>query len=139
MGAINHNLLAATSCIQEVIQGLEDWISQLSPREQRLITSVDGLFGWYRTFLVIPDGSKEGWDESDFTDSLRQRFIARLEKDNYEDSSPWAWVEIGWGEFGQAILQGNNSNCYNEAAYAIPLPDPKLRCPWLESEEVGDS
>ena len=86
MGAINHNLLAATSCIQEVIQGLEDWISQLSPREQRLITSVDGLFGRYRTFLVIPDGSKEGWDEegwdeSDFTDSLRQRFIARLEKD----------------------------------------------------------
>ena len=39
---------------------------------------------------------------------------------NYSDgSNPWDWIEVGYGEYGQAILRGNNKNCYSDSEYAI--------------------
>lgn len=53
-----------------------------------------------------PDGSKEGWPGSEAGNTLRHDFIIKLkEKEDY-----WRYIEIGYGELGQEILQGNNED-----------------------------
>ena len=48
----------------------------------------------YRSFLISPDGSKEGWETSDRGDIARNRFIQWLDsqKDNYCE---YAEVQFG--------------------------------------------
>lgn len=54
----------------------------------------------YQSFAVFPDGSKEGWEESDAGDEQRQRFIAWLrERAVYSDGSrAVSWVEVQYGD-----------------------------------------
>lgn len=47
------------------------------------------------SFLVPPDGSKEGWEESDDGDSRRERFIGLLK--SKWDGKWWDWVEVAFG------------------------------------------
>jgi len=61
----------------------------------------------YRTVILVPDGSKEGWPESDDGDSTGASFIDFIEKD---ESGFWDWIEVGYGELGQEILRGNCTN-----------------------------
>lgn len=58
---------------------------------------VDGAINSYSSFMVVPDGSKEGWDESDTGDRARGRFIDWLRKANGEDG--WfSWAELVLGD-----------------------------------------
>jgi len=53
----------------------------------------------YYSFVVFPDGSKEGWEESEKGDANRAAFKAWLEQQRFEDhSSPYAWVEVQYGD-----------------------------------------
>lgn len=50
------------------------------------------------TFIVGPDGSKEGWDASDTGDALRELFCDWLDAQRYEDGSSWLlWAEVVLG------------------------------------------
>ena len=52
-----------------------------------------------RSFMVAPDGSKEGWPESDQGDSQRDRFIQYLRSTYHDDgSSSLDWVEVQFGD-----------------------------------------
>lgn len=53
-----------------------------------------------RTFLVGPDGSKEGWPESDQGDTRRARFVdwLRAQTDDEDGSSTLCWVEVQYGD-----------------------------------------
>ena len=112
MGTINHNVVIATSFLPEIVDKMKLWYQYLLKEEQSLITiSLRTEINGYTTFFCGPDGSKEGWTDSDKGDSLRDRFIQRLEADTFEDgSSPWEWVEIGYGDYGQTVLRGNNTS-----------------------------
>jgi len=47
------------------------------------------------SFLVPPDGSKEGWDESADGDQRRVQFVAWLDKQRYDDgSTSLRWIEV---------------------------------------------
>jgi len=108
MGVMNHNVVIATTWSADRAKELQKWIDGLSNHERKLIVRTGSWANGYCTFIVAPDGSKEGWDTSDEGDALRERFIARLSTDNYEDdSSPWSWVEVGFGEYGQRVIRGN--------------------------------
>lgn len=51
------------------------------------------------SFCVIPDGSKEGWPESDQGDNDRTEIKALLRSYQYADaSSPFDWVEVQYGD-----------------------------------------
>lgn len=66
----------------------------------------------YATILVPPDGSKENWTASDDGDAARDRFVAWLEAQAYEDgSSPYSWVEVEYAETEPKITRegGNDS------------------------------
>lgn len=50
------------------------------------------------TLLVCPDGSKEGWDESDAFDAKRAAYLGYLNGVRYEDnSSCLSWVALAYG------------------------------------------
>ena len=53
----------------------------------------------YLSFFVAPDGSKEGWSESEEGDKTRQRVIDYLETLRYEDgSTSYKYAEIQYGD-----------------------------------------
>lgn len=63
-----------------------------------------------RSFLVTPDGSKEGWPESDQGERSRATFLDWLDRQRWSDgSTPYEWVLIEYGERpgreGAAILK----------------------------------
>lgn len=55
------------------------------------------LVNGYRTMCVVPDGSKEGWPESDGGDELRTLFKGWLRSQSYGDgSSLMDWCEASF-------------------------------------------
>ena len=55
-----------------------------------------GLTNGYESFFVAPDGSKEGWPESDDMDIKRTEFKAALRELARRDL--WvSWVEVAFG------------------------------------------
>jgi hypothetical protein len=120
MGVINNNAIIATTRSDEKAAGFQSWIdSELSEKERELIVRTGSWVNGFHSFAVMPDGSKEGWEESDAGDAVRERVVTRLGEDNDENgSSPWKWVEVGFGEYGQKVLRGNCRNCYSDAEYA---------------------
>lgn len=46
----------------------------------------------YYSFFVAPDGSKEGWEESDTGDARREAFIAWLRQ--HEEEGWFDWAEV---------------------------------------------
>jgi len=63
----------------------------------------------YASFFVSPDGSKEGWPESDKGDDLRELFVEWLREQYYEDGGTSIdWAEIQYGdEDHEAALVGS--------------------------------
>ena len=69
--------------------GLAHLVSPLSP------PAMNG----HRTFTVVPDGSKEGWGESDRGESFRREVIDLFLSFRYQDrSSPVAWALVQYGD-----------------------------------------
>lgn len=59
----------------------------------------ESVVNGYHSFTVFPDGSKDGWTDSDTGDQHRAAFIEWLESQRYEDrSSPYDWVEVQYGD-----------------------------------------
>lgn len=48
---------------------------------------IDSEFNGYMSFFIAPDGSKEGWSDSDDYDSKRNEFISWIKSNVYEDGS----------------------------------------------------
>lgn len=60
---------------------------------------VESVMNGYYSFFIAPDGSKEGWDESDEYDKKRGQFIEWLDGFQFEDgSSPFKWFEAQYGD-----------------------------------------
>lgn len=108
MGTINHNCVIATTGLDKSVDRLNAWLEGRTIIEKLLVKKLDSNLNNIQTFIVMPDGSKEHWPESDVGDDFRKSFIAEIESHTYEDgSSPWFWVEVGYGEYGQKVLKGN--------------------------------
>lgn len=115
MGTMHHHAVIATTWDATEMKRIRDWVGKITfPKHahfkhpRQLFLFGDGLVNGEQTVVMIPDGSKEGWPESDDCNALRAEFITELQRSDYEDgSSPWCWVEVGFGELGQQI-HGNN-------------------------------
>lgn len=53
----------------------------------------DEVVNGYRSFAVLSDGSKDGWDTSDRGDADRDRLVAWLREDDY-----CVWAEVQYGD-----------------------------------------
>ena len=64
-----------------------------------------------RSFFVAPDGSKEGWSDSDDGDVRRNVLIGWMSQQRYGDGSgPLSWVEVQYGDDEQETLVVSHSD-----------------------------
>jgi len=95
MGYIKHNAIIVTSwkdtaILEAAKQAKTFGLTILGPGEEAVND--------YRTLLVCPDGSEEGWDESNRGDQRRELFREWLDAQAYEDgSTALEWVEVVYG------------------------------------------
>ncbi|MDD7813722.1 hypothetical protein PP713_14220 [Mycobacterium sp. CSUR Q5927] len=109
MGYMCHHAIVVTSWNEELI---EEAHSRAFESGAAVSNIVPGSANEYYSFLVAPDGSKEGWDESDAGDRRRDELIAWLDEQRYEDgSTSLAWVEVqfGDGELHTEIVRDSDS------------------------------
>lgn len=102
MGYMRHNAIVVTGMYDH-----EKYLELARARASELGMAVSPIVaGWAndaRSFFVAPDGSKEGWPESNHGDAARDDLVRYLESLRYEDgSSPLAWVEA---QFGDDLLE----------------------------------
>lgn len=78
------------------VDGFRD---SLPPEWRHLVIGpVRPVINDFDTWMFLPDGSKEGWEESDLGNELRARFTA-LFSWTYEDgSSPFEVVHVRFGK-----------------------------------------
>ncbi len=96
MGYIRNHAIIVTATYGDFIQRAHDKARDIFGENISEITPevVNGS----RSFLVPPDGSKEGWEESDVGDNRRELFKDWLRAQAYEDhSTPLHWVELRYG------------------------------------------
>ena len=94
MGYMRHDAIVLTSWKSEAIEeaatkALECGLEVLGPSG----VATNGIC----TLLVCPDGSKEGWEESDAFDGKRAKYLEYLNSVRYEDnSSCLSWVALAY-------------------------------------------
>jgi hypothetical protein len=99
MGYMRHHAIIVTSWDNDRIV-----VAHVVATELGLsVTSLtDEVTNGYRSFLVGPDGSKEGWDASNAGDAQRALFVEWLNRHRYEDgSTPYDWALIQYGDDDQ--------------------------------------
>ena len=95
MGYMRHDAIVVTSWMREALDAAAQKARELGL--EVLGPSADATNG-IATFLVCPDGSKEGWDESNEFDGKRKQFMKHLNSERYEDnSSCLSWVALAYG------------------------------------------
>lgn len=98
MGYMRHHAIIMTSFDDVLIKEARDKANKLFSEgmvSELLMSPVNG----YCSFFIAPDGSKEGWNESDEGDDAREEFKTWLLSKRYEDnSSPIDWAEVQYGD-----------------------------------------
>lgn len=97
MGYMRHHTIVVTSFSDEKIRPAHDRAVDVFGSTASSI--VEGVVNGHCSFFIAPDGSKEGWPESDTGDRLRAEFIKWLDGQRFGDgSSPFDWAEIQFGD-----------------------------------------
>ncbi len=118
MGILNNESVLMTTWSRDVILAIEKWIESVSDNLKPLFVIVPCTVDQHSTVILAPCGSKKNWPEDRAFEDIRTKFIEFLGTFDYEDgSSPCSWVEVGYGEYGQKVLRGNNENCYTDSDY----------------------
>lgn len=91
MGYIRHDAVIVTAWDAERLAKCVAKADELGLRHTNIVESqING----YASFLIVPDGSKEGWEDSNAGDALRAEWIvwARANRDLWVD-----WVLVSYG------------------------------------------
>lgn len=118
MGYMRHHAIVVTSYDEDRIVRAHEEAHALFDAEDyagRQVAQVgpltDASVNCFQSFLVAPDGSKEGWDESDRGDAAREAFVAWLDAQRYSDnSSSIDWVEVQYGDENHETKVVNDSH-----------------------------
>lgn len=113
MGMIQHDMVICVTQLPEVKDELISWIYKLTCKERQLFKINEGWVNYIWTIVLCPDGSKEGWKESDNGANLRERFRNKLREVGAE-----RWVDVSFGELGENIINGRSEK------QAVPLSFP---------------
>lgn len=101
MGWIRHHAIIVTSWHDELIEAAQAEAVRLAGECEvgPIVTDVTPpAMNSQRSFLVAPDGSKEGWGTSDQGESMRSQLIEWMNSRAYSDGSSaltWALVQFG--------------------------------------------
>lgn len=104
MGTIQHNAIIACVFNDEHIEKIKQWISGLDPGEQERFLWGPRVTNMYIPLVLVPDGSKEGWEESDRWDEIRDDFVELLRNGlPYEND----WAEVTFGELNTFVVRSS--------------------------------
>lgn len=108
MGYIKHHAIVVTSWNRDAIFKAHFKATEIF--KDTVSNIVDGMINGYMSFFVGPDGSKEGWTDSDKGDENRAAFIEWVNEQAYEDgSNKLAFVEVWYGEDNrEAKIENHN-------------------------------
>jgi hypothetical protein len=95
MGYMAHNAIIVTSWQEKGTEAAHGLAVGIFPKDQVSPLS-DTVTNGYRTFAIFPDGSKEGWEDSNEGDKNRDAFMAALDK-FWEKG---LWVDVVEVRFG---------------------------------------
>lgn len=116
MGYIRHHAIVIVSANNRMIE-----LAHETAVEYKCTVTpiVDSTVNGYRSFLVCPDGSKEGWLESEAGNEQRELLIKWMNSKRYDDgSSSLSWVEVEFG--GDDAHQINVTNYYGNICADVP-------------------
>lgn len=95
MGYMRHNAIIVTSWGDKAITEAAKHAKELG---LQVLGPSDEAVNSYRSLLICPDGSKEGWPESEQGERRRAAFRGWLNAQRYEDgSTSLEWVESVYG------------------------------------------
>ncbi len=98
MGTIQHHAIIVTGVDYQESTPVADLYAiakEIFPVvSEILFTRMNG----YSSFFIPPDGSKEGWEESDLGDERRELFLLQAEESCCET------VTISYGELGYEVM-----------------------------------
>lgn len=95
MGYMRHHAIIVTSWERESLEKAHAEAKATFPD----VTSIaKGTSNGYCSFLIPPDGSKEGWDESKDGDKRREDFLSWLEIHRYDGDARLQWAEVQFGD-----------------------------------------
>lgn len=109
MGYMRHHAIVVTGYEPDNHDRVADAYGKAVSLGLNVSNVIESPVNGYRSFLVAPDGSKEGWDDSDAGDKRRDAFVDWLR--SLEDG--WlAWAEVRYGDDdGQAaVIRGSDKN-----------------------------
>lgn len=89
MGFMSHNAIIVTSWSDEHTKQVHDKANEIFPEVSELMFTMNGN----ASFFIPPDGSKEGWRDSDEGDSRRAIFVSWLKDSGFYVD----WVEVQYG------------------------------------------
>jgi len=102
MGYIRHEAIVVTSFGEEYIQKAKKFAEGLKLHTTGIVKTING----YCTFLIAPDGSKEGWIESDEHEQARKDWCVWADKQSvngvYFD---YAYISFGGDDDHCRVIQ----------------------------------
>lgn len=83
MGYMRHHAIIVTSWENNHLKQAHDQARAIFDRNGYQVSDLlDSAINGYQSFMVPPDGSKEGWDFSDEGDANRAQFLQWLREQN---------------------------------------------------------
>ena len=121
MGHVVHHAIVVTSWDATLIDAARKKAVTLGASVSPLIKSaVNDDY----SFLIGPDGSKSGWDESDNGDAQRNAWVKWAHRKRYEDgSSSLCWVEVAYGSDDRSALVTRSEWQSSAAVASLATPE----------------
>lgn len=94
MGYIRHNAIVVTSW-----KSLEYVAQKARELGAQVVGPSESAINGYSSLLICPDGSKEGWSDSDKGDERRAALREFMNTQRYED---YEWAEVSYGSDDQS-------------------------------------
>lgn len=111
MGYTRHHAILVTSWDRKKIEEIRDHLREHAGIGDLASEIVDSRINGYATLMIAPDGSKEGWAESEEGNQDRAEFMTYLRThDYYDGSSPLDWVLVQYGDEArdQRVVDGSH-------------------------------
>jgi hypothetical protein len=106
MTAVMHDTIVVTSWNRALLKAAHSKAKSLMTHVSGI---VPGTINGYTSFMVAPDGSKEGWAESDEANTARETLLAWMDSKAYADgSNSLEYATVRFGDQEAPEVSGNN-------------------------------
>jgi hypothetical protein len=100
MGYMKHEAVIVTTWFgrDEPMPDMDAFRASIpEPFRPLVVGPVLSVTNGYYTYALLPDGSKEGWDDSDIGDAVREAFLDLFPERYSDGSSRHCWVHVAFG------------------------------------------